>query len=127
MIIQPGAFFIFMPPGLRIGSDYEFFSRPEWAALQEKYGLQFAGPVSMDSSLMYAALEAGEVDIITAFSTDGRIAAIDLVVLDDTRDAFPPYDAFGEPAGRPRRCVCFNCGRAPEKGACRQELAGTVS
>jgi osmoprotectant transport system permease protein len=81
-------------PRLRIGSDYEFFSRPEWSALQEKYGLQFAGRVSMDSSLMYAALEAGEVDIITAFSTDGRIAAFDLVVLDDTRDAFPPYDAL---------------------------------
>jgi len=83
-----------LAPRLRMGSDYEFFSRPEWTALQAKYGLQFAGQVSMDSSLMYAALEAGEVDIITAFSTDGRIAAFDLVVLDDTRDAFPPYDAL---------------------------------
>ncbi len=83
-----------LAPRLRMGSDYEFFSRPEWTALQAKYGLQFAGQVSMDSSLMYAALEAGKVDIITAFSTDGRIAAFDLVVLDDTRDAFPPYDAL---------------------------------
>jgi len=85
---------IALAPRLRIGSDYEFFSRPEWSALQAKYGLQFAGQVSMDSSLMYAALKAGKVDIITAFSTDGRIAAFDLVVLDDTRDAFPPYDAL---------------------------------
>lgn len=83
-----------LAPKLRIGSDYEFFGRPEWTALQAKYGLGFAGQVSMDSSLMYAALEAGEVDVITAFSTDGRIVAFDLVVLDDTRDAFPPYDAL---------------------------------
>ena len=81
-------------PELRMGSDYEFFSRPEWTALQEKYGLEFAGRVSMDSSLMYAALAAGEVDVITAFSTDGRIAVFDLVLLEDTRDAFPPYDAL---------------------------------
>ena len=36
---------------------------------------------------------AGEVDVISAFSTDGRIAAYDLVLLDDPREAIPPYDA----------------------------------
>ncbi|NIV75188.1 MAG: ABC transporter permease, partial [Gammaproteobacteria bacterium] len=36
---------------------------------------------------------AGEVDVITAFSTDGRIAALDLRVLEDDRNAIPPYDA----------------------------------
>ena len=34
------------------------------------------------------------MDVITAFSTDGRIAAYDLVVLSDPREAFPPYDAL---------------------------------
>ena len=43
---------------------------------------------------MYAAVAEGQVDVITAFSTDGRIAAYDLVVLDDPRGAFPPYDAL---------------------------------
>ena len=42
---------------------------------------------------MYAAVAAGEVDVVSAFSTDGRIAAFDLVVLEDTRGALPPYDA----------------------------------
>ena len=79
---------------LSLGSDYEFFARPEWAALQLQYGLDFSQRVSMDSTLMYQAARAGEVDVITAFSTDGRIAAFDLVVLDDPREAFPPYDAL---------------------------------
>jgi osmoprotectant transport system permease protein len=47
----------------------------------------------MDSSLMYQAAAQGDVDVISAFSTDGRIAAFDLRVLEDDRGAIPPYDA----------------------------------
>jgi osmoprotectant transport system permease protein len=43
---------------------------------------------------MYQALQSGAVDVISAFSTDGRIAADDLVVLEDERGAIPPYDAI---------------------------------
>ncbi|HUX26577.1 MAG TPA: glycine betaine ABC transporter substrate-binding protein [Burkholderiales bacterium] len=81
-------------PTLSIGGDYEFFGRPEWRALRTKYGLKFAKQRSMDSSLMYQALKQGNVDVISAYSTDGRIAAMDLVVLDDDRGAIPPYDAL---------------------------------
>jgi len=79
---------------LAVGGDYEFFSRPEWRALQDRYGLAFREQRSMDSSLMYQAAAAGDVDVISAFSTDGRIAALDLVVLADDRGAIPPYDAI---------------------------------
>ena len=34
------------------------------------------------------------MDVISAFSTDGRIAALDLVLLEDDRGAIPPYDAL---------------------------------
>jgi osmoprotectant transport system permease protein len=78
---------------LRMGSDYEFFARPEWAALRTAYGLDFAELRSMDSALMYQAAARSNVDVISAFSTDGRIAAFDLRVLDDDRNAIPPYDA----------------------------------
>jgi osmoprotectant transport system permease protein len=78
---------------LSIAGDYEFFARPEWQALEQRYGLAFAEQVSMDSTLMYPAIAAGEVDVISAYSTDGRIAAQDLVVLEDPREALPPYDA----------------------------------
>jgi osmoprotectant transport system permease protein len=80
-------------PDMAIGGDYEFFGRPEWSALRDAYGLGFRKEVAMDSTLMYSAVRAGEVDVIAAFSTDGRIAAFDLVVLDDPRNVLPPYDA----------------------------------
>ena len=79
---------------MTVGGDYEFFSRPEWRAIREVYGLRFASERSMDSSLMYQAAAAGDVDVISAFSTDGRIAALDLRVLEDDRGAIPPYDAI---------------------------------
>jgi osmoprotectant transport system substrate-binding protein/osmoprotectant transport system permease protein len=80
-------------PQLKLGGDYEFFARPEWADVRDAYGLGFRDLVTMDSTLMYAAVAAGEVDVIAAFSTDGRIPAFDLALLDDTRNALPPYDA----------------------------------
>jgi osmoprotectant transport system permease protein len=79
--------------GLSIGGDYEFFARPEWFAVRDRYGLDFSEQRSFDSSLMYSAVAEGHVDAISAFSSDGRIAAFDLVVLDDPEQAFPPYDA----------------------------------
>ena len=42
---------------------------------------------------MYQAIGTNEVDVISAFSTDGRIAAMDLLVLQDDKGAIPPYDA----------------------------------
>jgi osmoprotectant transport system substrate-binding protein/osmoprotectant transport system permease protein len=79
--------------GLSLGSDYEFFERAEWTRLRETYHLEFARTTSYDPSFMYSAVVASEVDLITAFSSDGRIDSLDLVVLPDTAHAFPPYDA----------------------------------
>jgi osmoprotectant transport system permease protein len=80
-------------PQLSIGGDYEFFDRPEWAALRDAYGLKFRRQRQMDSTFMYSAVANGEVDVISAFSSDGRIARYDLVVLEDPKQALPPYDA----------------------------------
>ena len=55
--------------------------------------LRFREQRSMDPSLMYQAVANRQVDLIGAFSTDGRIAALDLILLDDERHAIPPYDA----------------------------------
>ena len=81
-------------PGLEIMGDFEFFERAEWQALERAYGFAFAGERAMDSSLMYEALRAGEGDVISAYSTDGRIAAYELKVLEDDRRVIPPYDAI---------------------------------
>ncbi|HEU4611920.1 MAG TPA: glycine betaine ABC transporter substrate-binding protein, partial [Kofleriaceae bacterium] len=81
-------------PELSIGGDYEFFGRPEWASLRQAYGLRLAREASFDPALLYEALARGAVDAISAFSSDGRIAAYDLVVLADPAGALPPYDAM---------------------------------
>jgi osmoprotectant transport system permease protein len=80
-------------PALSIGGDYEFFSRPEWTALQRAYGLSFRAQRTMQPDFMYAAVASGEVDVIAGYSSDGLIAKYNLVVLDDVRQAIPPYDA----------------------------------
>ena len=48
----------------------------------------------MQPEFMYPAAAAGEVDVIAAYTSDGRIAKHDLVVLDDPKQAIPPYDAI---------------------------------
>lgn len=80
-------------PTLTAGGDYEFFARPEWSAVQATYGLAFGDRRSMDPSLLYDAVRNGDVDVASAFSTDGRLDAYGLTVLVDDRGAIPPYDA----------------------------------
>jgi hypothetical protein len=43
---------------------------------------------------MYRAAAAGEIDVISAYTSDGRMAQYDLVVLDDPKSEIPPYDAI---------------------------------
>ena len=95
-------------PQLALGGDYEFFARPEWRDVESSYGLRFREQRSFDSALMYSAVAKGHVDAISAFSSDGRIAAYDLIVLDDPLEAFPPYDAvvlLSDQASQNRRLV----------------------
>jgi glycine betaine/choline ABC-type transport system substrate-binding protein/ABC-type proline/glycine betaine transport system permease subunit len=80
-------------PRLQLGADFEFLTRPEWRSLQAHYGLRFAGQRSYSPTFMYRAVADGSADVITAFSSDGRIAALDLVTLADPRRALPGYDA----------------------------------
>ena len=80
-------------PRLALGSDLEFLSRPEWKAVQGAYGLSFRSQRSYQPTFMYRALAGGDADAISAFSSDGRIAADRLVVLSDPKGAIPPYDA----------------------------------
>jgi osmoprotectant transport system permease protein len=78
---------------LTIAGDYEFFARPEWAAVRDAYGLRFREQRTMQPDFMYRAVAAGEVDVISAYSSDGQIAQYDLITLSDPKHVFPPYDA----------------------------------
>jgi len=82
-------------PQWRLGVGYEFEQRPDGLhGLSEAYGLKFAAaPRTMDLGLLYRALNAHQVDMIAANSTDGPIQALGLVALEDDKHYFPPYQA----------------------------------
>lgn len=76
------------------GGDLEFFGRPEWIKVRETYGFDFDEKLTFDTSLMYTAVDDRQVDVISAYTSDGRIASFDLLILGDPRNAIPPYDGF---------------------------------
>ena len=82
-------------PGWRAGFGYEFLERPDgFRGLASTYGLRFLEPPRvMDLTLIYRAIAEGQVDVIAGDATAGLIDAMDLVVLEDDRQYFPPYDA----------------------------------
>src|SRR6185436_19279382 len=76
------------------GFGHDFMVRADgYAGFSKAYGLQFNGVSDMSLDLTYTALASHKVDLIAGNSTDGRIAALDLVQLEDDRRYFPPYEA----------------------------------
>lgn len=82
-------------PKWRVGVGFEFLERSDgFKGWSERYGLHFAQPPSvMDLGLIYRALQDHKVDIVAGNSTDGVIDSLHLVILEDDRHYFPPYDA----------------------------------
>ncbi|MGB6157553.1 MAG: glycine betaine ABC transporter substrate-binding protein [Acidobacteriaceae bacterium] len=109
-------------PQWHLGVGYEFEQRPDGLrGLSAAYGLKFDGPPrTMDLGLLYRALEAHQVDMIAANSTDGPIEALGLTVLEDDRHYFPPYQAV--PLVRAEALE-----RWPQIANALAELAGRIS
>jgi osmoprotectant transport system substrate-binding protein len=109
-------------PDLRFGVGYEFLERPDgYKGLVSTYGLKFAeAPRVMDLGLLYRALQNKSVDIVAGNNTDGLIAALGFVVLQDDRHYFPPYDAV--PIVRPQ--VFQMC---PTARLAFEQLAGRIT
>ncbi|HUI42397.1 MAG TPA: glycine betaine ABC transporter substrate-binding protein [Terriglobia bacterium] len=109
-------------PQWRPGFGYEFMERPDgYHGLVKAYGLSFgAEPRIMDLGLLYRALTSHQVDLVAGNSTDGLISALDLVVLDDDRHYFPPYQAV--PIVREDTVR-----RHPEVLKALEQLAGKIS
>src|SRR5580658_10174053 len=82
-------------PQWRAGFGYEFMERPDgYQGLARTYGLSFSGsPRILDLGLLYRALLEKQVDLVAGNSTDGLLSARDLVMLEDNKQYFPPYDA----------------------------------
>jgi osmoprotectant transport system substrate-binding protein len=109
-------------PEWRAGFGYEFMERPDgYAGLAKVYELRFnAPPRILDLGLLYRALLSDQVDIVAGNSTDGLIAAHDLVILEDDKHYFPPYQAVPIV-----RADALN--RFPSMNAAIEELSGKIS
>jgi len=77
------------------GFDLEFADRPDgWKGLKKRYGYDACSEIrQMNSGLMYDAVHGKKADVISGYTTDGRIKTMDLVVLKDDKRFFPPYQA----------------------------------
>jgi glycine betaine/choline ABC-type transport system substrate-binding protein len=82
-------------PNWKIAVGYEFLDREDgYKGLVKTYGLKFAAPpVGMDLNLVYRALKDKQVDMAVGNSTEGVLSKLDLVILEDDKRYFPPYDA----------------------------------
>jgi osmoprotectant transport system permease protein len=79
---------------LHVGVSHEFLSRKDgWPGLSGSYSLGDVEIRGMEHGLAYAAIESGEIDLIDAYSTDGKLLRYRLRVLEDDRGYFPQYHA----------------------------------
>ena len=88
-------------PRLTAGFTPDFIGRPDGLpGLRQAYGFHPREVRSLLQAVKYQALAAGTVDVIDGYSTDGLIARYSLVVLEDDRRFFPPYEAAPLASGR---------------------------
>jgi osmoprotectant transport system substrate-binding protein len=108
-------------PGWRAGFGYEFKERADgYPGLARTYGLAFKEIRIMDLGLLYRALVDRQVDVVAGNATDGQIEHLGLIVLQDDRKYFPPYEA----APVVRRAVLE---KYPALAAALDRLAGTLT
>lgn len=84
-----------MASELQVGVDTSWMNREGdgYEGFVETYGFDFGRVFPMQIGLVYNAVSQNEVDVVLGYTTDGRIASYDLVVLEDDLQFFPPYDA----------------------------------
>jgi osmoprotectant transport system substrate-binding protein len=109
-------------PQWRAGFGYEFMERPDgYKGLAAIYGLRFAeSPRIMDLGLLARALKDKQLDLAAGNATDGLIRALDLFVLEDDKNYFPPYEAV--PIIRQETLA-----HHPEVAQALDKLAGRIS
>ena len=106
---------------LRAGFSIEFVNREDgWAGLRAREPRLDLEPRSMEHGLAYEALAGDQIDLIDAYSTDGKLLRYDVVVLEDDLAFFPPYNAAPLVRGETLR-------RHPELRDVLVELAFTIN
>lgn len=109
-------------PKWRAAFGFEFSERPDgFPGLAKTYGIKLAQPpLVMDLGLMYQSIKQKQVDLVAGNSTDGLIDSLNLVVLEDDKNYFPPYEAA--PVVRQEALA-----QHPELRQALQQLGGLIS
>ena len=105
---------------LKAGFTLEFNDREDGnKGLQKVYGLNLQVS-TMEPALRYQAIQSGDIQITDAYSTDAELARYDLVVLEDDKQLFPPYQ------GAPLMKTAL-LEKHPELEAVLNKLAGKIT
>jgi osmoprotectant transport system permease protein len=122
LILLSGLYFIPSAYGSKLTAGFtpEFMGRQDGnLGLVSKYGLKIH-TIVINDAVMYKAAQEKELDVISGYSTDGRLKAYNLVVLDDDKKIFPPY--YAAPIAREDALRKF-----PELEKTLNLLAGTIT
>lgn len=77
---------------LTIVAPSDFVERPDGLqGLQDFYGMEFGDVLSVAPGIRYQALDEDQAQVVLAFGTDGQVAGLDLVLLEDDKSLWPPY------------------------------------
>ncbi|MCG3400097.1 ABC transporter permease/substrate-binding protein [Staphylococcus massiliensis] len=77
---------------IKPGFTMEFNDRGDgFKAIKKSYGLNFDDVKTMEPKLRYQAVEKGDINLIDAYSTDAELKKYDMIVLEDDKKVFPPY------------------------------------
>lgn len=108
-------------PLLKAGFTLEFSDREDgYKGIQKLYGLNLPSLVTMEPKLRYGAIESGKINLVDAYSTDSELQVYNLVVLEDDKNLFPPYQ--GAPLLREETADKY-----PEIVQALNKLAGKIS
>lgn len=106
---------------MKFGANHLFYTRESdgYDSMIDTYGYSFAAAERMDSSLLYEAIAAGQLDVIVIYATDSLLVKYDMTILEDDQELFPAY--HGAP-------ICRNevLEAHPELGDVLNKLAGLI-
>ena len=106
---------------LKFGAGHTFYTRLHdgYDGIVAVYGLNFSETLKMDTSLLYEAVDTGDLDVIVVFGTDSLLKKYDMTILEDDKGVFPPY--HGAPL-----CRNETLEKYPELREVLNTLAGAV-
>ena len=106
---------------LNFGAGHSFYTRIHdgYDGIVATYGLNFKESLKMDTSLLYEAVDKGDLDVIVVFGTDSLLKKYDMTILDDDKGVFPPY--HGAPLCRNETLEQY-----PELADVLNSLAGAI-